>query len=77
MLSPLSHRLSLNWTADHFPFAFLVLAFCLVLVLSVALGVVFLFAVFCNGIVTAAGLCTGPYQFTLLASNQMAAICMH
>ena len=27
---------------------------------SVALGVVLLFAVFLNGIVTAAGLCTGP-----------------
>ena len=47
MLSPLSHRLSLNWTADHFPFAFLVLVFCLAgFVCSVAVGVVFLFAVF-------------------------------
>ena len=62
MLSPLSHRLSLNWTADHFPLC--VFGACFLFgfgfVCSVALGVVFLFVVFLNGIVTAAGLCTGP-----------------
>ena len=47
----------------------LVLVFCLVvfLVCSVALGVLFLFAVFLFGIVTAAGLCTGPIPVTFVA----------
>ena len=48
MLSPLSHRLSLNWTADHFPLC--VFGACFLFgfgfVCSVALGVVFLFAAF-------------------------------
>ena len=48
MLSPPSHRLSLNWTADHFPLC--VFGACFLFgfgfVCSVAVGVVFLFAVF-------------------------------
>ena len=60
MLSPLSHRLSLNWTADHFPLC--VFGACFLFgfgfVCSVALGVVFFFC--CVFAMTAAGLCTGP-----------------
>jgi hypothetical protein len=60
---PLSHHLSLNWTANHFPLcvvgACFLFGFCFVC--SVALGVVsFYLLCFCTWIVTAAGLCTGP-----------------
>ena len=62
MLSPLSHRVSLNWTADHFPLCVSCVCFCFVCVFCV-----FCF-VFCvsEGIVTAAGLCTGPHTSSLL-----------
>jgi len=58
---------------------FLVLVFCLVVffVCSVALGVFFLFAVFLIGIVTAAGLCTGPIPVHSCGPLPLAAICMH
>ena len=46
MLSSLSHRQSLNWTADHLP--------------RRVLGCWTMYRSFCDGIVTAAGLCTGP-----------------
>jgi hypothetical protein len=32
---------------------------------------------FCNGIVTAAGLCTGPIPVHFCGAQPMAAICMH
>ena len=44
---------------------------------SVALGVLFLFAVFLFGIVTAAGLRTGPIPVHSCGPLPMAAICMH
>ena len=54
------HAASLNWTADHFPLCLLVRVFCLVVFLCVLLLLALFgcFLCFCNGIVTAAGLCT-------------------
>ena len=61
------------------PTLFLVQLFFVVVffVCSVALGVLFLFAVFFFGIVTAAGLCTGPIPVHSCGPLPMAAICMH
>ena len=79
MLSPLSHHESLNWTADHFPLCVFGACFLFgcVFVCFVALGVFFLFAVLLFGIVTAAGLCTGPIPVHSCGPLPMEANCMH
>ena len=57
-----SNCLSLNWTADHFPLCVFGACFWFGFGLSVLLLWVLSFCFLCfgNGIVTAAGLCTGP-----------------
>ena len=61
MLSPLSIASSLNWIAGHFPRCVFG-ACCLIWFLFGLLLCVLSFCLLCccNGIVTAAGLCTGP-----------------
>ena len=51
----------------------LVLVFLCVCVFFVFVCLLF----FCNGIVTAAGLCTGPISVHFCGPQPMAAICMH
>ena len=70
-----------HWTEPPitFLFAFLVRVFCLVVFLCVMLLLVLFGCLlcFCNGIVTAAGLCTGPIPVHFCGPPPMAAICMH
>ena len=80
MLSPHLIISLLNWTADHF-LTLLVFGcfvwFACFCVIVVAFGVVWLFAVFLQWIVTATGLCTGPIPVHFVAPYLMAALCMH